>query len=81
MELLLFLFQVFGISLSGALAPGPVTAAAITLGARHRFAGTLMALSGDAVERVPLEKIAGEKRPLVPDLYRLAGVLSALPDG
>ena len=29
MELLLFLLQVFVISLSGALAPGPVTAAAI----------------------------------------------------
>lgn len=50
MELLLFLFQVFGISLSGALAPGPVTAAAITLGARHRFAGTLMALGHGIIE-------------------------------
>jgi 6-phosphofructokinase 1 len=44
-------------------------------------AGTMAALSGDAVERVPLKQVAGEKRPLDPDLYRLAGVLAALPDG
>ena len=43
-------------------------------------AGTMAALSGDAVARVPLEVVAGEKRPLDPDLYRLAGVLSALPE-
>ena len=43
--------------------------------------GTMVALSGDSIERVPLEKIAGEKRRLDPELYRLAGVLSALPDG
>ena len=42
--------------------------------------GTMVGLSGDSIERVPLEKVAGEKRPLDPDLYRLAGVLSALPD-
>jgi threonine/homoserine/homoserine lactone efflux protein len=50
MELALFLFQVFGISLSGALQPGPVTAAAITMGARNRFAGTLMALGHGVIE-------------------------------
>lgn len=50
MELLLFLFKVFGISLSGALAPGPVTAAAITLGARKPFAGTLIALGHGIIE-------------------------------
>jgi len=50
MELLLFLFQVFGISLSGALQPGPVTAAAITMGSRNRFAGTLMALGHGIIE-------------------------------
>jgi len=50
MELLLFLLQVFGISLSGALQPGPVTAAAITMGARNRFAGTLMALGHGIIE-------------------------------
>jgi len=50
MELVLFLFQVFGISLSGALQPGPVTAAAITMGSRNRFAGTLMALGHGIIE-------------------------------
>jgi hypothetical protein len=40
----------------------------------------MVGLSGDEVQHVPLEKIADEKRPLDPDLYRLAGVLSALPD-
>ena len=43
-------------------------------------AGTMAALSGDAVELVPLKKVAGRKRPIDPDLYRLAGVLAALPD-
>ncbi|HSW02657.1 MAG TPA: LysE family transporter [Sedimentisphaerales bacterium] len=50
MELLLFLLKVLGISLSGALSPGPVTAVAIAMGARSRFAGTLMALGHGAVE-------------------------------
>ncbi|UCG58026.1 MAG: LysE family transporter [Phycisphaerales bacterium] len=50
MELLLFLLQVFVISLSGALAPGPVTAAAIAMGARNRFAGTLMAIGHGIIE-------------------------------
>jgi len=50
MELLFFLATVFGISLSGALAPGPVTAAAIGMGSRNRFAGTLMALGHGVVE-------------------------------
>lgn len=50
MHLLLFLANVLVISLSGALAPGPVTAAAIGMGARRRFAGTLMALGHGVVE-------------------------------
>jgi threonine/homoserine/homoserine lactone efflux protein len=50
MSLLLFLVNVLGISLSGALAPGPVTAAAIGMGARNRFAGVLMALGHGLVE-------------------------------
>jgi len=50
MELLLFLLKVLGISLSGALSPGPVTAVAIAMGARNRFAGTLMALGHGVVE-------------------------------
>jgi threonine/homoserine/homoserine lactone efflux protein len=50
MSLLLFLSNVFVISLSGALAPGPVTAATIGMGSRHRFAGALMALGHGIVE-------------------------------
>jgi len=50
MSLLLFLSNVFVISLSGALAPGPVTAATIGMGARNRFAGVLMALGHGLVE-------------------------------
>ncbi|HKH10280.1 MAG TPA: ATP-dependent 6-phosphofructokinase [Rubrobacter sp.] len=43
--------------------------------------GVMVGLSGDEVKHVPLEKVAGEKRPLDPGLYRLAGILSALPEG
>jgi threonine/homoserine/homoserine lactone efflux protein len=50
MSLLLFLFQVFIISLSGALQPGPVTATAITLGAKNRWAGVLLAIGHGIVE-------------------------------
>ena len=50
MALLLFLFQVFVISLSGVMAPGPVTAAAIGMGARSRFAGSLIAVGHGVVE-------------------------------
>ncbi len=50
MELVSFLVWVFGISLSGALAPGPVTAVAIAMGSRNRFAGTLMALGHGVIE-------------------------------
>ncbi|MCU0916625.1 MAG: LysE family translocator [Planctomycetes bacterium] len=50
MSLLLFLTNVLVISLSGVLAPGPVTAAAIGMGARNRFAGVLMALGHGVVE-------------------------------
>ncbi len=50
MELLFFLSQVFVISLSGVLAPGPVTAAAIAMGSRNRFAGPLMAIGHGIIE-------------------------------
>jgi len=50
MEFPFFLLQVLVISLSGALAPGPVTAAAIGMGSRNRFAGVLMALGHGIVE-------------------------------
>ena len=50
MKLFLFLIQVFVVSLSGALQPGPVTATAISLGARNRWAGTLLAVGHGIVE-------------------------------
>jgi threonine/homoserine/homoserine lactone efflux protein len=50
MALLLFLGQVIVISLSGVMAPGPVTAAAIGMGARLRFAGMLLAIGHGIVE-------------------------------
>jgi len=51
--MLFFLFQVFVISLSGVLAPGPVTAAAISMGARSKYAGALIAI-GHALIEFPL---------------------------
>ena len=45
-----FLFQVFVISLSGVMAPGPVTAATIAIGARNRYAGILVAIGHGAFE-------------------------------
>lgn len=50
MNLLFFLAQVVGISLSGVMAPGPITAATIAMGARNRFAGALMAVGHGIVE-------------------------------
>jgi len=49
-SLLLFLIKVVGISLSGVMVPGPITAAAIAMGARNRFAGTLMAIGHGIIE-------------------------------
>ena len=53
MNLLLFLIQVVVISLSGVMAPGPVTTAAIAMGARSRYAGTFIAI-GHAIIEFPL---------------------------
>lgn len=50
MALVFFLFQVFVISFSGAMQPGPVTATAITMGARNRWAGALLAIGHGIVE-------------------------------
>ncbi len=50
MELVFFLAKVVGISLSGVMAPGPITAAAVAMGARNRFAGALMAVGHGIVE-------------------------------
>ncbi|MGA2071547.1 MAG: LysE family transporter [Sedimentisphaerales bacterium] len=50
MALVLFLIQVFIISISGAMQPGPVTATAITMGTRSRWAGSLVAVGHGIVE-------------------------------
>jgi len=47
---LFFLAQVLIISCSGAMQPGPVTAAAIAMGARNRWAGTLLAIGHGIIE-------------------------------
>jgi threonine/homoserine/homoserine lactone efflux protein len=48
--LIVFLMQAVGISLSGVLAPGPMTAATLAAGARSRHAGLLLALGHGIVE-------------------------------
>jgi len=53
MSLLFFLLQVFVISFSGAMQPGPVTATAIAIGGRNRYAGIFIAL-GHAIIEFPL---------------------------
>ncbi len=53
MAIVLFLLNVVGISLSGVMAPGPVTAATLTHGARSRWAGVWMAF-GHGVIEIPL---------------------------
>ena len=50
MDFVIFLVQVLGISCSGALQPGPVTATAISMGTRNRYAGTLIAIGHGIVE-------------------------------
>jgi threonine/homoserine/homoserine lactone efflux protein len=50
LALVLFLIQVFLISFSGAIQPGPVTATAITMGARNRWAGVLLAVGHGIIE-------------------------------
>jgi threonine/homoserine/homoserine lactone efflux protein len=78
MGLLLFLSNVFVISLSGALAPGPVTAAAIGMGSSNRWAGLFMAL-GHGIVEFPLMLLlllgVGRllKRPVMSILIGFAG--------
>jgi threonine/homoserine/homoserine lactone efflux protein len=50
MSFLFFLVQVLGISCSGAMQPGPVTATAIAMGTRNRYAGTLLAIGHGIIE-------------------------------
>jgi threonine/homoserine/homoserine lactone efflux protein len=49
-SLLFFLIEVVVISLSGVMAPGPVTAAAIGMGTHSRYAGPLIAVGHGVVE-------------------------------
>ena len=51
--MLTFLLSTVGISLSGVMAPGPITAATLAAGARSRHAGAMIAL-GHAVVEIPL---------------------------
>ena len=53
MGLLSFLVSVVGISLSGVMAPGPVTATTIVMGSRSRWAGALIAV-GHGIVELPL---------------------------
>jgi len=49
-NLLFFLVWVFVISFSGAMQPGPVSATVITMGARNRYAGALLAVGHGIIE-------------------------------
>jgi threonine/homoserine/homoserine lactone efflux protein len=49
-NLFFFLFKVVGISLSGVMAPGPVTAVTIAMGKRKPLAGALIAVGHGIVE-------------------------------
>jgi threonine/homoserine/homoserine lactone efflux protein len=52
-QMLAFLLSIVAISLSGVMAPGPITAATLAAGARHPHAGAMIAL-GHAVVEIPL---------------------------
>lgn len=75
--------QVIGISLSGVMAPGPVTATTIVMGSRNRWAGAIIALGHGVVELplivlivVGLDTIL--KLPKVQIVIGLAGALFLL---
>lgn len=53
MTLLLFLFKVVCISVSGVVSPGPVTTVTITMGARNKHAGALIGV-GHGLLEIPL---------------------------
>jgi 6-phosphofructokinase 1 len=42
--------------------------------------GMMVALRGELIEILPLKEVIGRMRPLDPQMYRMAGVLSALPE-
>jgi len=55
---------------------GAAAVAAVDDGA----SGVMVGADGQGVVRTPLEEVVGNDRPLDPNLYRLAHVLSGLPD-
>jgi threonine/homoserine/homoserine lactone efflux protein len=50
MELIFFLAKVVGISLSGVMAPGPITAATVAMGTKSLYAGPLIAIGHGIIE-------------------------------
>jgi 6-phosphofructokinase 1 len=43
-------------------------------------AGTMVAIHGDEVERVPLREVVESKRELDPEVYKMAEILAELPE-
>ena len=41
--------------------------------------GTMVGVKGEETRRLPLEEVVGKKRPLDPDMYRLAQILAGMP--
>src|SRR4030043_1828031 len=76
----LFLISAIGISLSGVMAPGPLTAATITKGYRDKYAGIFIAL-GHAVIELPLMALIyfGFAHFLAsPEVKRIVGLVGGL---
>jgi threonine/homoserine/homoserine lactone efflux protein len=59
MALLTFILTIVGISLSGVMAPGPITAATLAAGARNRHAGAWICVGHIAVELPLILVLAG----------------------
>jgi threonine/homoserine/homoserine lactone efflux protein len=72
-ELIIFLAGVVVVSLSGVMAPGPITAVTISSGARNRHAGALIAV-GHAIIEFPLILliIGGAKKLFELETVRIA---------
>jgi threonine/homoserine/homoserine lactone efflux protein len=76
----LFLLSAVGISLSGVMAPGPLTAATITKGYNDKYAGTFIAL-GHAIIEIPLMALIyfGFAHFLAsPEVKKIIGVIGGL---
>jgi threonine/homoserine/homoserine lactone efflux protein len=76
----LFLLSAVGISLSGVMAPGPLTAATITKGYNDKYAGTFIAL-GHAIIEIPLMALIyfGFAHFLAsPEVKKIIGIIGGL---